>query len=249
MLVTASLDCFADLPLSEALGKLVDLEFTTIEMVVRETSTQLKPSQISDNLEQAVDICRKTQRLNVVSYDVQLDDTGEEHYRQFQDICRLAKATKVVHITVPSGPLVTPFNEEVERLRKLVAIAGSEGVIVSMKSQIGRFSEDPDTVGVLCDNVEGLGLTLDPSPYICGPYREKNTDSLMKYVCHVHLRDASPDAFQVRVGQGEVDYGRMINQLRRVDYRRALCVHIAKMEDLDHMAELRKMRRLLESLL
>ena len=197
MLVTASLVCFAVLPLSEALGKLVDLEFTTIELVVREASIQLKPSQISANLEQAVDICRKTQRLNVASYDVEIDGMSDEDFGQFQDICRLAKATKVVHITVPSGPLVTPFNEEVERLRKLVAIAGREGVIVSMKSQIGRFSEDPDTVAVLCDNVEGLGLTLDPSPYICGPFRGKDPDALMKYVYHVHLRDASPDAFQV----------------------------------------------------
>ena len=249
MLVTASLDCFNSLPLSEALGKLVDLEFTSIELVIGETSTQLKPSQVAANLEQAIDICRKTQRLNVVSYDIDIEANDEEHYRQFQEICRLAKATKVVHVTVPSGPTVTPFNEEVERLRKLVQIAGMEGVIVSMKSQIGRFSEDPDTVAVLCDNVEGLGLTLDPSPYICGPYRAKSTDALMKYVYHVHLRDASPDAFQVRVGQGEVDYGRLISQLRKVDYRRALCVHIARMEDIDHMAELRKMRRLLESLL
>ena len=249
MLVTASLDCFDSLPLSEALGKLVDLEFTTIELVLRESSNQLRPSEVVANLEQAVDVCRKTQRLNVISYNVEIEADGEQHYQQFQDICRLAKATKVVHVTVPSGPTVTPFNEEVERLRQLVKIAEMEGVIVSMKSQIGRFSEDPDTVSVLCDNVEGLGLTLDPSPYICGPYRGKSIDALMKYVYHVHLRDASPDAFQVRVGQGEVDYGRLISQLRMVDYRRALCVHISNMEDIDHMAEMRKMRRLLESLL
>ena len=79
MLVTASLDCFDSLPLSEALGKLVDLEFTTIELVLRESSTQLRPSEVAANLEQAVDICRKTQRLNVISYNVEIEADGEQH--------------------------------------------------------------------------------------------------------------------------------------------------------------------------
>ena len=32
-------------------------------------------------------------------YDVEIDATGEEHYRQFEAICRLPKATKVVSLT------------------------------------------------------------------------------------------------------------------------------------------------------
>ena len=54
---------------------------------------------------------------------------------------------------------------------------------------------------------------------------------------------------QVRVGQGEVDYGKLISQLNRVKYNRALCVRITEMPDVDHMVELRKVRLLLESLL
>ena len=71
----------------------------------------------------------------------------------------------------------------------------------------------------------------------------------MKYVYHVRLRDTSKDQLQVRVGQGEVEYGRLINQLNKVGYDRALCVDILPMADADQFAELRKMRLLLESLL
>ena len=90
-----------------------------------------------------------------------------------------------------------------ERLRKLVGIAGLEGVRVGIRSQVGRLSEDPDTVTVLCNNVDGLGLTLDPSHYICRPEgKPVKYDKLIKYVYHVHLRDSRKDQLQVRIGQG-----------------------------------------------
>lgn len=249
MLVVASTDCFQQLPLAEALSKLSDLEYTNVEVTIHERSLQLKPSEIVADFDRALSTCRDTQRLDVIAFSVEIEATGEEYYRQFSAICRLAKATKVVTLSVPSAELGTPFNEEVERLRRLVAIAGSEGVRIGIKSQIGRLSQDPDTVVVLCDNVKGLGLTLDPSHYVCGPFPNKSIDKLMKYVYHVHLRDSKKDQLQVRVGQGEIEYGRLIISLRKVHYHRALSVNIREMPDVDHIVELRKMRLLLESLL
>ena len=71
----------------------------------------------------------------------------------------------------------------------------------------------------------------------------------MKYVQHVHLRDSTKQKLYVRVGQGEVDYGKLIQQLARVNYDRALSVHMPPLEGFDHRAEMRKIRLLLESLL
>jgi sugar phosphate isomerase/epimerase len=188
--------------------------------------------------------------LGLAAYEVEIDAAGDEYYEQFRACCRLAKATKVVTITIPSAPLGTPFNEEVERLRKLVGIAGLEGVRVGIRSQVGRLSEDPDTVTVLCNNVDGLGLALDPSHYICRPEgKPVKYDKLIKYVYHVHLRDSRKDQLQVRVGQGLIEYGKIISQLENVGYNRALSVYITPMEEVDHSAELRKLRLLLESLL
>lgn len=249
MIVAASTSCFADLPFTEAVQRLVDLEYTNVEIAVHEKPNFVRPTEVYANVDKAVRLCRDTHRLNVCAYDVEIDATGEEHYRQFEAICRLAKATKVVSITVPSAELGTPFNEEVEHLRKLVAIASMEGVLVSIRAEVDRLSQDPGTVSVLCDNVDGLGLTLDPSAYIFGPHRGSNTESLMKYVYHVQLRDTKKDELQVRVGQGEVEYGRLVSQLRKLNYGRALCVRITEIPDVDHMGEMRKMRLLLESLL
>ena len=51
------------------------------------------------------------------------------------------------------------------------------------------------------------------------------------------------------MGQGQVEYGRLVTQLNMFRYNRALCVDIVPLPDVDQMAELRKMRLLLESLL
>jgi sugar phosphate isomerase/epimerase len=102
---------------------------------------------------------------------------------------------------------------------------------------------------VLCDNVKGLGLTLDPSHYVYGPHANNNYDQVLKHVINVHLRDTTKDKLQVRIGQGLIEYGRLITQLGKHRYNRALTVHITEMPEVDHAAEMRKMRLLLESLL
>ena len=249
MIVAASTECYHDMSLPDAIGKLRDLEYSSVEITLHENSNQVKPSQVMQSVDQAIALCRDTHRLNIVSYSVEIEAAGDDYYKQFEAICELAKATKVVTLTIPSGEHGTPFNEEVEKLRRLVAIAELQGVRVGMRSQVGRLSEDPDTVAVLCDNVKGLGLALDPSHYIYGPHQGKSIDKLIKYVYHMLLRDTKKDQLQVRVGQGEVDYGKLVTQLERVNYDRSLCVHITEMPDVDHMVELRKMRLLLESLL
>jgi sugar phosphate isomerase/epimerase len=186
--------------------------------------------------------------MDIAALDLELAP-GPNYYEYFASCCKLAKAIKVVTLVVPCSELGTPFNEEIERLRKLVEIASLEGAVVGLKTQIGCMSQDPDTAVVICDNVKGLRLTLDPSHYITGPHQGGHIDKLIKYVQHVHLRDSTKTKLQVRVGQGEVDYGKLIQQLAKVDYDRALCVRMTPIEGFDHRAEMRKMRLLLDSLL
>jgi len=75
-------------------------------------------------------------------------------------------------------------------------------------------------------------------------------ENLIKYVHNVYLRDSTPEKLQVRVGQGIIEYGKLINLLRKVNFKKALCVDVGPPDDpeIDHDGELRKLRLLLESL-
>lgn len=249
MFVCASTECFPDLGPQETLEALVDLQFTALEIALHEKDGWLKPSEVASNLEQAVQLCGATHRMVVGALSVQIDAEGDEYYRQFEAICKLAKAIKVVTIVVPSSELGTPFNEEIERLKKLVAFAELEGAVVALKTEIGCMTQDPDTAVVFCDHVKGLGLSLDLTCYHTGPHQGRSIDKVMPYVRHTHLRDSKKDELQVRVGQGELDYGKLVTQLEREKYRRGLSVHMQPLEEFDHQAEMRKIRLLLDSLL
>jgi sugar phosphate isomerase/epimerase len=247
--VAASSRCFPDLPLDAALSRLVDLEFTAVEIMLHETDGHIRPSDVLADLDHAVQLCRQTHRLTPIALSFDVEPPGEDYYRQFGACCRLAKAIKVVTIVIRSAELGTPFNAEVERLREMAAIATVEGVRLGLLTETGRMTQDPDTAVVLCNSVKGLGITLDPSHYIFGPHAGASYDQVMAHVYHTRLRDTTKQQLQVRIGQGEVEYGRLFNQLTQAGYDRALCVDIAPVPDVDQMAEMRKMRLLLESLI
>jgi sugar phosphate isomerase/epimerase len=247
--VAASSRCFCSLPLDAALLQLVELEYSSVEIMLHEKDGHLKPSDVLADPERAATLCRQTHRLTPVALSVDIDAPPPDYYHQFAACCRLAKAIKVVTVTVRSGELGTPFNAEVERLRTMTALASQDGVRVGLLTEVGRMTENPDTAVVLCDSVKGLGITLDPSHYTFGPHAPPGYEQVMKYVYHVRLRDTNKDELQVRVGRGDIEYGRLVNQLTKVRYDRALCVDILPSPDFDQLTEMRKMRLLLESLL
>jgi len=247
--VAATSRCFSDLSLDAALLQLVELEYTAVEIMLHETGGHMKPSAVLADTERAVALCRQTHRLTTIALSVDIEAPEPDYYHQFAACCRLAKAIKVVTLTVRSAELGTPFNAEVERLRTMVALAAQEGVRVGLLTEVGRMTENPDTAVVLCDNVKGLGITLDPSHYIYGSRAGLPFEQVMKHVYHVRLRDTTKDQLQVRVGQGDVEYGRLVNQLSKVRYDRALCVDLQPLPEVDQLTEMRKMRLLLESLL
>lgn len=249
MFVCASTESFPELGPKESLSRLVDLEYTAVELPLHEKDGWLAPSEVHADLERAVNLCRDTYRMTVAAYSVEIQAEGEAFYEQFASICKLAKATKVVTLIVGSSELGTPFNEEIEKLRKMSAMAQLEGAVVALKTQTDCMSQDPDTAVVFCDNVPGLRLTLDPTCFVTGPHQGRNYDKVFDRVQHVHLRDSDKQRYQVRVGQGEIDYGKLVSQLQHAGYNRALSVHMPPLEEFDHHAEMRKIRLLLDSLL
>ena len=228
--------------------RLAELEFTAVELDVREDGGHLRPATVAADPEAAIAACSDLQRLRPVAVSFAAAETPEV-YDYFQACCRLAKSLGVVTMVVEASELGTPFNGEIERLRKLVGIAGGLGSVVAVKTSAGRMTQDAETTASLCRNVPGLGIALDPSHFIFGGKKAASWDAILKYVTHVHLRDTKPDVFQVRIGQGNVEYGKLVAQLQRVGYDRALSAHMPPLEGVDQVAELRKMRLLLESLL
>lgn len=248
MFVCVSTECLPDMPLKAAMERLAELEFTAVELDVHEHGAHLRPADVAADPEAAIAACSDLQRLRPVAVSFAAAD-NPSFFDHFDACCRLAKSLGVVTMVVEASEPGTPFNVEIERLQRLVAIAAKLGAVVAVKTTADRMTKDAETTASLCRNVPGLGVTLDPSHFIYGLKKAASWESILKYVMHVHLRDTKPDMFQVRIGQGGVEYGKIMAQLQRMGYTRALCAHMAPIEGVDQVAELRKMRLLLESLL
>lgn len=248
MFVAASTRCFSDKGLAEACHLLTDLEFDKAELWFDDSSDHLRPTEVVKNIEGFYTQFRETTRLTPVAFCLEHNVPPNVLW----DLCKLAKLMRVAQITVPASPLGTPFNEEIDRLREFVRLGNQETIRISLKTKSNSLTEDPRTAVELCQSVKGLGLTLDPSYYLCGPHAARGIDSLMPFVYHVHVRDTSSKQLQVQVGLGELDYSRLISQLRKENYERTLSVELLPElhdADVNRPLEMRKLRMLLESIL
>lgn len=254
MFVACNTLCFSREPLPAALRHIGDLEFDKIELGVVEGGIHLQPSEVAENVEAAATRLRVGPSLTSAAIGIDFGSPPPDPAtlrKRFEALGRLAKTLTVAVLSIPASPTGTPFDEEVKRLSDLTGLAMREGLVLTLETDGKTLTADPDAAAELCKAVPGLGLTLDPSHYIQGGF--KDWDAVYPYVQNVHLRDTGkgPGEFQVRVGQGDIEYGRVVNQLERHGYNRALTISIFdRLENpFDTEVEVRKLKLLLESLL
>ncbi|MDR3182162.1 MAG: sugar phosphate isomerase/epimerase [Planctomycetaceae bacterium] len=246
MIVTASTSCIPDTPLGEIFDKLADLEYTNAEIVIGENSV-VSLSALDSHFDSVVKVCRMSRHVTPAAFYFDAAPGYPDYAKLFSTVCQLAKAVKVVTVTVHASPNGTPFNEEIDRLRDLARLALPHGVVVGLATEADTMTDTPETLASFCNNVKGLCITLDPSHYIYKLPKPKDYENILPSVAMVRLRDTTAALFQCRVGQGIVDFGRLITLLYKTNYRGVLCVDIKTLPGVDTLSELRKMRFLLES--
>lgn len=250
MYVACSTLCFGTHPLESALRSIRDLHFTKIDLTISEAGPHWKPSELL-----AGDVPKLVQKLKASNVSVAAihaafgEPDGDKTRAELRAVCRFARLLTVPLISVPAG---TDVEADAVRLKEWLKIATAEGVILTIETHRDTLTANPAAAVELCRKVPGLGITLDPSHYLGGPAGPVDYDPLFPFVKHVRLRDtgAKPDAFQVRVGQGEVEYGRIVAQLDRFKYDRALTVDVRDRpaSEFPVEPEVRKLKYLLESL-
>jgi sugar phosphate isomerase/epimerase len=241
--------------MESAIRHIADLEFRKIDLALFETENHLRPSDVAESLDASMGRLRDAPSMTPSAYGIDFGDVEDPAIvrKRFEAICRLAKIQTVAVLTIPASPIGTPFDDEVKRLSALTSHASREGLVLTLMTDAKTLTSDPSLAAGLCKAVPGLGLTLDPSHYIQGPLAGGNYDEVFPFVQNVLLRDTGrkPGEFQVKVGQGEIEYGRIVNLLERNGYDRALTVSILDSLDspFEVEVEVRKLKLLLESLI
>ncbi len=250
MIVACSTLCFGKYPFERALQTIAELGFSKVDVAIHEEGPHLKPSEVAADVHTVATRLRLGPGLTPCAYSVATDaDEPEEHLAA---VCRLARLTGVPIVTIAAMPVGLGLDLAVRRLKDLCAVASRDGVVLTVATRTGTLTETPEGAVELCQRVPGLGLTLDPSHYVAGPNQGANWDAVYPYVRHVHLRDTGrgPNQFQVRIGQGEIEYGKIVSMLARHRYDRVLTVDVRDVPDAPFAMEpeVRKLKYMLESL-
>ena len=251
MLVACSNLCFTHLDLKDAMRTMREMHFSQADLALHQHGPHLKPSDVHQDVGR-IAVRLRAENLQLVAFHfAPADPFGPEGRAHLYSACRLARILAVPVMTVAAAPAGSDIAAEVARLTDWCKVATGEGVILTVETHNETLTADPDVANELCRRVPGLGLTLDPSHYLVGPHAGVNYDSLYKHVKHVRLRDSGKkaDQFQVRIGQGDLDYSRILTQLELNHYDRALTVDFRNRSDSPFPVEpeVRKLKYLLES--
>jgi sugar phosphate isomerase/epimerase len=249
--LACSSQCFAHYPLDKALKTIQELQFAKVDLVLDANTGHLSFADIVADVNRCAQILR-TSNMAFASFHLKISPLDAETDRELlRAVCRLGRMLTVPLLTIPAAPLGSDLDAEVQRLTHLTRLAEAEGMILAVETHSQTVTADPETAAALCHRVPGLGLTLDPTHYLIGPHRTDCYEDLCSKVRHVRLRDSRGDQFQVRVGQGEIEYGKIINQLARHGYDRALSVDVHDLSNGTdgNEPEVRKLKYLLDSMI
>lgn len=251
--VACSTVAFTREPLEQALRHIAVLEFPKVDLAIAPDSPHLTAAQIVSDPASVLGRIRQAPTIGFAALTLRFDTTGEAMFEQLDRVAHFAKQLSAPVLVVEAAPVGAARDQEVARLTEMERIASLHGTVLTLTTKTGTLTETPDGAVELCKAVPGLGLTLDPSHYTCGPHQGKSYDEVFPYVRHAHLRDSgrTMDQFQVRVGRGEIEYGRIVTSLKRFNYRGSLAVAIEDTipSEMDYEAEVRKLLLLIESLI
>ncbi len=250
MIVACSTLCFGSMTLDNALRRMRELHFAKVDLAIHAVGPHLTPAEVCGELQRVMQKL-KTSAITFAAFHIETDPfDGPEVRDQLKAISRLARLMAVPILTVPAATIETELTEEVARLNDWNKIVMADGLILTVETRQGTHASTVEGCLNLCKAVPGLALTFDPSHFMNLP--ETATDSLYPHIRHVRLRDSGkkPHEFQMRVGQGEIEYSRIYGLLERQKYERAMTVDMRDVPDSAFPVEpeVRKLKFLLESM-
>jgi sugar phosphate isomerase/epimerase len=182
----------------------------------------------------------KVSNLTFDSFEGQPFDKYETQFRAVSKLAVRLKA-RLINLMAPSPK--ADRKELVSNLKKLQAIAAGDGVILTLETHVGQVTERPADALWLCQQVPGLGLTLDPSHYFAGPHQGAGFDELLPYVRGTGFRAGGMSWKEIQLpwGQGPIDFRALVRKLEAAGYRGFyVAEYIEGFNQLDPLTESRR---------
>lgn len=177
---------------------------------------------------------------------IQITDDFEPHMEKLKNTIKIAKAlgTKYIRIFsfyIPDGKYEEYRDEVMTRLRAMVDLAESEGVVLLHENEKGIYGDIACRCKDIMESIKSpaLGCVFDPANFVqCGQKVYPDAlDMLKPYVTYLHIKDAMPDGKVVPAGMGIGSVEAVISELLKDGYSGFACLepHLGSFEGLGEL--------------
>ncbi len=233
---------FGPRPLEDACRLLRELGFKIVDLGVCLGNTQINPFDASDNPEvvaRTVNHCLDDLGLErgecfVLDFGQPInhldEKVREETRRRFRPLARFARLAGCPSIMLLPGIVHKSIGKQqsydlaVNELRLLNQVANDEGILLNIEPCEPSVVQHPVDAFRICEDVPGLGLTLDYSHFVDPGYTQSEVEPLHRFARHLHARQAVPGKRVEAVDKGTIDFARIVSLLKRDNYQGLVAV-------------------------
>ena len=254
MRIACSSLAFSRQSLEESFQRIAALGFRYVDVGIQENWAHINPSDIERDLvgvKERLDRAYQRHGLTLITSNVGLGTEDRSlQERRLEAVCELLATYEIESVTIQSSNNRTPFASEISRLCVLRDIAQNEGLRLSIETHMECLTENAEIAVELAKQAK-VGLTVDPTHYLVGPWRGKDFDFVYQYAAHVHLRDtgATMEQVQTPVNRGVMDFPQIVSRLEESGYEGDITIeYIDITPDIDTGEEARKLKAILKKL-
>ena len=126
--------------------------------------------------------------------------------------------TALPGITFEGEPDTDSFERCSDELAWRVETARSQGITFSVEAHVGSIAPTPGAAAGLVRAVSGLTLSLDYTHFTRAGTPDSEVEPLIPLASHFHARGARAGRLQASFKENVIDYGRVLDVMRRVGY-------------------------------
>lgn len=257
----------------EALDLIAMLQFEGVDIGLFEGRSHLHPSDQwqRPNAGEALRQRVRERGLKVADVFLQIDSDFAECAINHPEVARREKAREWFfrtleyaaacqspHVTILPG---VEFDDSsagdakqrcYDELAWRVEQAEAAGLILGVEAHVGSIAPTPEEALSLVEAVDGLTLTLDYTHFTRDGLPDNRVEPLVPHASHFHARAARPGRLQCAWNHNAIDYGRIVEVMRRVGYQGYLGVEYVWIDwehcnEVDNLSETILLRDFLRS--
>ncbi len=245
--VACSTLCLFKQPTEKALHAIAELGYQWVDLSCLNWARHVNLPKLMEDFETEARrvekaLAENNLRVANLTFDAVDLDRYPEYEKQFQAVVKLAVRLKARLVNLMAAGPKVDRQDYVDKLKKLQAIAAAGGVLLTLETHSNQITERPVDALMLCRDVPGLGLTLDPSHYYAGVNQGGNFDALLPYVQGTGFRAGGTNLAQIQLswGEGPIDFATIVKKLEAVGYKGFyVAEYLEGLNQLDAVAESR----------